>query len=65
MTLAVTEGSLPLAQYHAVAGCRGCTAPQRSAAMTSRWDRPHPITIVFTFTEEIIIHAGEELVLLA
>jgi hypothetical protein len=64
VTLAVAEGSLPLHSITLVPG----PAAKASSTLNGRdipLAPPSPNHDVFTFADELTIHAGEELVLLA
>ncbi|MGA2742801.1 MAG: hypothetical protein ABSG65_35850 [Bryobacteraceae bacterium] len=64
VTLAVTEGNLPLRSIALTPG----PAATPSATLNTRLIELAPAALnhdIFTFTDELTIHAGEELVLLA
>ena len=68
VTLAVTEGNLPLRSITLAPGAPSGPAATASATLNARsipLAPPSPNHDVFTFADEIAIHAGEELVLLA
>jgi hypothetical protein len=63
VTLAVTEGALPLRSITLAPGpAATATATLQGRSLVLSHDREGA---VFTFAEELTIHAGEELVLLA
>jgi hypothetical protein len=64
VTLAVTEGNLPLRSI-ALAPGPAATASATVNARSIPLASPSPNHDVFTFADELTIHAGEELVLLA
>jgi hypothetical protein len=63
VTLAVTEGALPLRSITLAPGpAAAATATLQGRSLVLSHDREGA---VFTFADEIAIHAGEELVFLA